>query len=98
MAKPSQSTHATLVMAASTPGCPRCAGLVTLDVVRADTVIGRIHSEHPWWDDIPEDPALHPQTPHYQLSYWASTPQGDPIGSPGQHPHDLLPHFAPERN
>lgn len=60
---------ATLTPTDKTPGCTNCSGLTTLTVTCAEATLGRIVAVYPW--NIDEDPANHPDTPHYSVEWEA---------------------------
>lgn len=66
----------TLTHASSQGACPRCHGTALLHVSVGGTLVGTITSEWPWTEDIPDDPALHPQHPHYTVEWVPRTPEG----------------------
>lgn len=60
-----------LTYESATDECPRCAGLPTLKVEDTKEIIGYVIAEWPWDLNISDDPAQHPNTPHYELEWFA---------------------------
>lgn len=65
-----------LTFESATPDCPRCAGLPTLRVEADDQVIGYVVADWPWDTEISEDPAEHPDRPHYLVEWFGQDTQG----------------------
>lgn len=67
----------TLVFGTSKGACPRCAGLPTLHVTDdAGATIGHVVADWPWDANIPEDPTLHPDEPHYVVEWFGRDKEG----------------------
>lgn len=68
-----------LVFDSSTGACPRCSGLPTLQVTTTAGVIGYVVADWPWDTSIPDDPAQHPNHPHYIVEWFAQDRDGHDI-------------------
>lgn len=60
----------------TTGACDHCNGSQRIAVLTNAGVIGYLVSGPQWSDDIPDDPAQHPRTPHYVVEWHAENAQG----------------------
>lgn len=57
-------------------GCRYCTGRTRIAVITPEGVAGFLVSAPEWWLDLPEDPAEHPKTPHWQVEWHATDSTG----------------------
>lgn len=59
--------------------CAHCNGLPVMNVESEGVVIGVVSADWPWNAPLPDDPAAHPDHPHYEVEWYGQTPDGRDI-------------------
>lgn len=78
--RPKLDRGVALVPEKATGACPSCQGLTRIAVLTPQGTAGYLVSEHLWSDEIPDDPAEHPTTAHYQVEWHVESVEGAVLG------------------